>query len=49
MTPAEEAKVATFFAQPLWVEIRHLVAGLSLEEIEAIVRRIRKTVWKDFS
>lgn len=49
MTPAEEAKVATVFATPAMKAIRHLIEGLSLAEIDALVLKIRRNVWKDFS
>ena len=49
MSPEDERKIATFYAQPAFREIRHLVAKLSLSEIDRIVRTVRRRDWKDFS
>ena len=49
MPPAEEAKVATVFATPAMKAIRHLIDGLSPAEIDEIVQRVRRELWKDFS
>lgn len=52
MTPQDEAKLATFFARPELAEIRPLLEQLApgaTAKIDAIVKRVRRTVWKDFS
>ena len=49
---ADEAKVATFFADPRWPEIRQLVERIApgaVAPIEAVVQRVRREQWKDFS
>lgn len=52
VTPEDEAKLATYFATPAWREVRHLVEQLApgaVAKIEAVTRRVRRDVWKDFS
>lgn len=52
MTPAEEAKVATFFADPRFKAIRsHVEAllGVNLTPLDEIVARVRVELWRDFS
>lgn len=49
LSPAEEAKVATFYARSDWPLIRLLVAKLTPEQIDAIVLKVRRELWRDFS
>lgn len=52
MTLEEECRLATFIARPEWREVRHLVEQLApgaVEPLEAVVKRVRKSVWRDFS
>lgn len=49
---ADEAALATFFADPRFKQIRHLVEQVapgSVAPIEAVVERVRREVWRDLS
>lgn len=48
----DEARIATFFADPRWPEIRQLVERIapgSVAPIEAVVARVRIEQWGDRS
>lgn len=51
MTPADEARLATWLARPDWPQIRALLValGVAVEPLDGIIARTRRDVWKDFS
>lgn len=53
MSPEDEAALATFFAAPLYNErVRPLLEALApgvTDKIEAVVAKVRREVWRDFS
>lgn len=49
MTPAEEHRVASFFARPGHQEVLRLVDGWSAEQILSLVQKVRVEQWRDLS
>lgn len=52
LTREEEAALATFFARPEWARVRPLLeqtAPGAADKIDAVVRRVRVELWRDFS
>lgn len=52
LSPAEEGRLASFMARPEWPEIRKLLEQLtpgSVAPIEAVMLKVRRELWKDFS
>lgn len=52
MTPAEEARLATWIARPDWPTIRPLlqtVLGATLKPVDELVLKVRREQWGDRS
>lgn len=48
-TQSEEAAIATAFATPQMRVLRPLISDLSFAQIDEIIARVRREVWRDLS